>query len=419
MWNKHKRWFRSSRVKFLLVKMSASCFLVSVYFIWVLGSILILSNNQSRATLWVLETCLIVGLLPFMIILITALLSSKMYNIASWQEEFAFEETKSTLFRSSNFPGIDFRVRFPRTSLLWFVFPCWTVTIRSHKSSAGIPSILKPASKDMISDSVELCETEVCFLHIQLIGTNVWLPKIHNLPGSPRSIMTDWRRQTGWQTFFFRVIGSSSARIKERLADGDVIVVEVIRVPLLARGLLGVFDISLCDEVVVGLITCRRLVLGQGTKVLSGSAQGICPPHRGSWRCLAAGTAGRSERRWGRRRSEWRSRRVQEQHSQRDDTCACNVGWMRTWALSLCSVRSCEQGKTVKGRWHWQQGRETAKTNKVSCGSIHSVHESLVDVLVSFYMLQVITHVVGPVALYFVSPTQWLSMHQTYSLSDL
>ena len=29
------------------------------------GSKLILSNNQSRATLWVLETCLIVGLLPF------------------------------------------------------------------------------------------------------------------------------------------------------------------------------------------------------------------------------------------------------------------------------------------------------------------------------------------------------------------
>ena len=39
-----------------------------------------------------------------------------------------------------------------------------------------------PASKEMISDSVELCETEVCFLHIQLIGTNVWLPKIHNVP---------------------------------------------------------------------------------------------------------------------------------------------------------------------------------------------------------------------------------------------
>ena len=32
---------------------------------------------------------------------------------------------------------------------------------------------INPATKEMISDSVELCETEVCFLHIQLIGTNV------------------------------------------------------------------------------------------------------------------------------------------------------------------------------------------------------------------------------------------------------
>ena len=32
---------------------------------------------------------------------------------------------------------------------------------------------LNPVSKEMISDSVELCETAVCFLHIQLIGTNV------------------------------------------------------------------------------------------------------------------------------------------------------------------------------------------------------------------------------------------------------
>ena len=34
----------------------------------------------------------------------------------------------------------------------------------------------KPASRKIISDSVDLCETDVCFLHIQLLGTNVWLP---------------------------------------------------------------------------------------------------------------------------------------------------------------------------------------------------------------------------------------------------
>ena len=63
--------------------MSASWFLVSMYLIWILGSKLIRSNNQSRATLWVPETCLIVGLLPFMIILITASLSSNTYNKAA------------------------------------------------------------------------------------------------------------------------------------------------------------------------------------------------------------------------------------------------------------------------------------------------------------------------------------------------
>ena len=41
------------------------------------------------------------------------------------------------------------------------------------KSKSGIPSMREPASREIISASVELCETEVCFLHIQLIGTNV------------------------------------------------------------------------------------------------------------------------------------------------------------------------------------------------------------------------------------------------------
>ena len=59
------------------------CQYVSELVLGVNGAKLILSNNQSRATLWVLETCLIVGLLPFMIMLITASLSSKIYNKAS------------------------------------------------------------------------------------------------------------------------------------------------------------------------------------------------------------------------------------------------------------------------------------------------------------------------------------------------
>ena len=55
---------------------------------------------------------------------------------------------------------------------------------------------------------------------------------------------------------------------------------------------------------------------------------------------------------------------------------------------------------------------EALNTNNLSCRSFHSVHESLVDVLISFHMLQVIPHVVGLVALYFVTPIQLLSMHE-------
>ena len=80
--NKHGRWFHSSRVKFFF----------STYLIWILGS---------KFTLRVLETCLNIGTLPVRIILITALLSSKMRNIVPVREELTFEETKSTLDSAS------------------------------------------------------------------------------------------------------------------------------------------------------------------------------------------------------------------------------------------------------------------------------------------------------------------------------
>ena len=102
-----------------------------------------------------------------------ASLSAKIYNNASWQEECTFEDIKTTLSNGARVSP--FLITLIRVSVK-------NATIRSHKSSAGIPSNLNPASKEMISDSVELCETDLCFLHIQLIGTNVWLPKMHNVP---------------------------------------------------------------------------------------------------------------------------------------------------------------------------------------------------------------------------------------------
>ena len=43
----------------------------------------------------------------------------------------------------------------------------------------GKTSMREPVER---SASVELCETDGCFLHIQLNGTNVRLPKTHNVP---------------------------------------------------------------------------------------------------------------------------------------------------------------------------------------------------------------------------------------------
>ena len=66
-----------------------------------------MSNNQSKATLWVLDTCLIVGLRPFTIIFITASLSSKTYNKALEPE-----------WNVINVDPIEIGVRG------WFVFAC-------------------------------------------------------------------------------------------------------------------------------------------------------------------------------------------------------------------------------------------------------------------------------------------------------
>ena len=201
-------------------------------------------------------------------------------------------------------------------------------------------------SENLLSLSIQLCPNLFTLRIVSLSFLGARHKSANNR--FHRSIMTDWRRQTGRQAFFFRVIGSSSARMKERLTDGDVIVVEVIKDLLLAKGLLGVFDISLCNEVVVGLITCGGVVLGQGAKVLSGSTQGIYPRYHGSWRCRAAGIERWSERWWGRRWSERKSRRCQKQRSQCGWNMKMTMGWteIQTWATVCVHLnKENSQGK--------------------------------------------------------------------------
>ena len=89
---------------------------------------------------------------------------------------------------SLNF-ALDMSKQFPAASLNPLLFPeaSWvggtsvdegnTSITTSHKWRAGVPSILNPASSEIISDAVELWDIGVCFLHIQLMGRNVRLPK--------------------------------------------------------------------------------------------------------------------------------------------------------------------------------------------------------------------------------------------------
>ena len=108
------------------------------------------SNSQSRATLWVLETCLIVGLLPLMIILITASLSSNKHNKASWRADWTFGGTESMSFITLIFLWSSWRLW---TSLSSCPDPSETretfqrtETIRSHNSRASKPSIQSQSS---------------------------------------------------------------------------------------------------------------------------------------------------------------------------------------------------------------------------------------------------------------------------------
>ena len=196
MFNKHKIWFHSSRVKFPLVSMSASWFLVSMYLIWILESKLIRSKkpiksnsvgsgnmSQCRASSLYdhLDHCFVVfkhkqksflmrrsdvrgNKINTIQIIDHPLRLLAFVNRVRWRKSFTFGHNGS--LRSI--------VVLSRVSKNW--------NNQIHKWRARIPSKLNPASKEMISDSVQLCESEVCFLHIQLIGTNVWLPKTHNVP---------------------------------------------------------------------------------------------------------------------------------------------------------------------------------------------------------------------------------------------
>ena len=65
--------------------------------------------------------------------------------------------------------------------VLFFLERNTSITV-SQRSRASSPSMRNPALEEMISDSPELWDIDVCFLHMQLRATNGRLPKKHNSP---------------------------------------------------------------------------------------------------------------------------------------------------------------------------------------------------------------------------------------------
>ena len=161
--------------------------------IWILGSRLILSNNQSNATLWVRDTCLIVDFnrlwtLDLCFVVFKTLQLSFDDNVI--RPFINFSVTASLRFGV----GVDALDIFACTVSLHLIIDLSFSTVISYclmdvfsknailfsphptEKKARIPSIRKPASREK-SDSVELWDTDVCFFQIQLTGTNVRLPR--------------------------------------------------------------------------------------------------------------------------------------------------------------------------------------------------------------------------------------------------
>ena len=116
----------------------------------------------------------------------------------SFRWKFAFEEAKSTLVNSKCFEKQWCDTK--NSSVSWELHHAMSHLIFAHisvsssrlnavhqwsnpkKSSAGLSPMKKPVSSEKNQESDELCEADVCFLHIQLIGTNALLPNMHNVP---------------------------------------------------------------------------------------------------------------------------------------------------------------------------------------------------------------------------------------------
>ena len=124
-----------------------------------------------------------------MIVLITASLSSKILERSVRQRE---HDLHVTIDQHLGFPLFEFGcvsqtvtclVSVSRCCGMLVIWFCLLIAIlQSPHPINREPSSRSPSSNEMISDSVELWDTDVCFLYIQLMVTNVRLPKIQKIP---------------------------------------------------------------------------------------------------------------------------------------------------------------------------------------------------------------------------------------------
>ena len=218
--------------------------------------------------------------------------------------------------------------------------------------------------------------------------------------GSPRSIMTDWRRQTGRQAFFWK-IGSSSARIKERLADGDVIVVEVIREPLFARGLLK--------------REARTRPRCQGPQRKYAGYLSTT-----SWEVEGVGsdsTNSRVIREVMRKEMKWmekskRSEATLTARMNHEDDHGMNGD--SNWSQTVCVHVNKENSQ---GTMTLTDNKEERLRNRGILNAWWLMHWHLQRSKI-FQVFQLTSHIVGIFALHFVSPIQLLTLNQIYSTSD-
>ena len=163
---------------------------------------------------------------------------------------------------------------------------------------------------------------------------------VHN--GLPRSNGHGRRRRlTNRQAFSLGVIDLSSVCVEEHLTDCGVVVIHLFGEPLLGHGLLIELDVSLCEEEVLGLITCEGKDLSLDPISLAKKHKGFTTKPRWSWR--VAGTAGGW---WGMREGRWRWWR--DHGSQRKRSLQARMRWDKHSDIlshAMCARNECDNAR--------------------------------------------------------------------------